>query len=340
MINLLFATLFEDAHPGAGEGTGLIDRCVQRRANGMPFILGDSIKGSLRRVAEALVRNGQATESAAKAALGAGGTEGNQGSVMPGNWEVVFFPVRTLHGRWAWITSRSQLEESLVRLLNMFDPGKASDLAQKVQALLVAYQDLGEQECVSSHFNEAEPEQRGRQFVQAQEQWRGCFDGDVILQEKPEATDVRQALHNMAGVIEGYFGESRISNNLLLVHDDIFRQLLELNMVNQDNIAIDNETNQTVHGSLRRSEHLPQDTVLVGMPSVGRSRVSGATEEDVADLFTRLMKTNFLSLAEAPSGVGFHQIGADISKSKGLVRTVLLCAPDTQAPAATGEDAG
>lgn len=104
---LLFIYTETPLHAGTGRGLGAVDLPIQReKVTGYPLIQGSSLKGRLR----AAVREtkGWKDDSSELAELfGRAGGEGDNwaGAIAPGDAKLLLFPVRSLAGVFAWVTS-------------------------------------------------------------------------------------------------------------------------------------------------------------------------------------------------------------------------------------------
>ncbi|MBN1873210.1 MAG: type III-B CRISPR module RAMP protein Cmr4 [Anaerolineae bacterium] len=104
---LLFIYTETPLHAGTGRGLGAVDLPIQReKVTGYPLVQGSSLKGRLR----AAVREAKSwkDDSAELAELfGRAGGEGDNwaGAIAPGDAKLLLFPVRSLAGIFAWITS-------------------------------------------------------------------------------------------------------------------------------------------------------------------------------------------------------------------------------------------
>jgi CRISPR-associated protein Cmr4 len=105
MNQLLFIHAHSPLHAGIGQGVGAIDLPIAReKATGVPFLPGSSIKGTLRDACEILYAN---NPNLIKAVFGEADTPGNSniGAVQFSDAKLLFMPVRSLAGVFAWVTS-------------------------------------------------------------------------------------------------------------------------------------------------------------------------------------------------------------------------------------------
>lgn len=87
-------------HAGIGQGTGVIDQPIAReKATGLPFFPGSSLKGALRTQCtdprKAKIFGGDPSDA----------TDHRASSVLFSDQRLLLFPVRSLAGTFAWVTS-------------------------------------------------------------------------------------------------------------------------------------------------------------------------------------------------------------------------------------------
>jgi len=89
-------------HVGSGQGLGFIDLPIMReKATSWPLVPGSSVKGAWR----ALVAAGKHNELENTIFGVPGESEGHAGSVVIGDANIAFFPVRSLYGTFAYVTT-------------------------------------------------------------------------------------------------------------------------------------------------------------------------------------------------------------------------------------------
>ena len=112
---LLFLYAETPVHPGAGSGTGVIDLPVQREAfSDLPIFQASGVKGALREHFEAQVPSGGSVKAAGTPlpaspiidAFGpdTAGASDHAGALSVGDAKLLLFPVRSLHGVFAYVT--------------------------------------------------------------------------------------------------------------------------------------------------------------------------------------------------------------------------------------------
>lgn len=108
---LLYIYTETPLHVGAGRGMGAIDLPIQREGStGYPMVQASGLKGCLRAAYRS--NNNLGDEDPKVTALfgkSGGENDNHAGAIAPGDARILLFPVRSLAGVMAWITSRDAL---------------------------------------------------------------------------------------------------------------------------------------------------------------------------------------------------------------------------------------
>jgi CRISPR-associated protein Cmr4 len=103
MNQLIFIRTLSPLHVGTGRSAGHIDQEIAReRCTDWPVVPGSSVKGVLKDAA--IDRLGESNEKIMQL-FGEAGDNGFAGSVCCGDLRILFFPVRSAYGGFAYITS-------------------------------------------------------------------------------------------------------------------------------------------------------------------------------------------------------------------------------------------
>jgi CRISPR-associated protein Cmr4 len=289
-------------HTGGEEGSGGIDRAVLRESTtGFPYIPSSTLKGAHKALS--------ATKTPGfNAAFGSAGSNGSQGCLLWSDASILALPVRSVVGTFAWVTC-PLLVARMVRWADM-GGGLGKALANAGQAVLnttmpnaeSALGGQGEQD--NTAWDDAVLRPPGNQDY---------FLGTGRL-EASTATNHRQTWGSFAAALAAQlFGIDTywapfFRSRLLLVSNDNFGRLIREALVVEAQIQIDDNRGTTVDGSLRYTESLPTETLLVSAVRCEKPLTSGATLEEAWKIFA--------DLAAKPT----IQLGADESKGRGLVR--------------------
>ncbi|MEA3350852.1 MAG: type III-B CRISPR module RAMP protein Cmr4 [Chloroflexota bacterium] len=247
-------------HAGTGRGVGVIDLPIAReKATGIPYLPGSSLKGVLRDACENEIKRirvfGPETDNA----------DAHAGAVNFSDLRMLLFPVRSLRGTFAWVTSPLLLH----RLQR--DDGAAGDAL--LSAAVPALQD--DEECLIA--------QEGCQITNNNQQ--------VILEDLPLDASASKDVSIWAKKLgeqlfpgddeDGQYWRSALTGRLCLVSDDTMGFLLETSTEVVARIALEEETKTVKDGALWYEESLPAESVLCGMVSATTVKESGAAPPEV-----------------------------------------------------------
>lgn len=283
---LLFLHALSPLHAGTGQGVGAVDLPIAReRATGIPIVPGSTMKGVLR--TNCPVENdlkvrvfGPETEYASDHA----------GSAQFSDLRLLFLPVRSLAGTFAWVTSPLLLRrfQRDCQMTDMPLPGVPS-LDDEEQCL------------ISSTGSKLPMEIEASQNQVVLEDLRLSALGSDLLDE----------LTNWLSVL--LFGadtswQTVFAERLCVVHDDVLGFLLDTATEITARIRLE-ETRKTVEqGALWYEEALPAETILSGLMIIQEIK---ATESDVLEALT--------GLAQRPL-----QVGGSATVGRGLCRLHLV----------------
>jgi CRISPR-associated protein Cmr4 len=243
---MLFIYTETPVHPGTGAGLGTVDLPIQReRHTDYPIVQAGSLKGVLRAAAE--TKEGRNSPKV----LTAFGPETTQasdyaGAFSPGDAKILLFPVRSLIGVFAWVTSH--------HILSRFRrDAKAAGLDLKV--------DGQEWQPVKPSGNEAlvptEPEV--------------VADGKVVLEEFSFEVDEEDEVKTIARWLaqsafpnepEYDYWRQKVLTSLVVLPEDAFRDFVRHATEVMTRIRLDRETKTVAGGALWTEEHLPTDALL------------------------------------------------------------------------------
>lgn len=112
---LLYLYVETPLHAGSGRGLAAVDLPIQReRITGYPLVQGSGIKGKLRDEGWQLLKATPDGKAQFKTVFGPGSEVGGDpsehaGALAPSDARLLLFPVRSLAGVFAWVTSRDAL---------------------------------------------------------------------------------------------------------------------------------------------------------------------------------------------------------------------------------------
>ncbi|MEM7117790.1 MAG: type III-B CRISPR module RAMP protein Cmr4 [Chloroflexota bacterium] len=265
--NLLFTHALTPLHAGTGQGVGVIDLPIAREtATGLPLVPGSTVKGVLRD----RCRKNAATQTLVAPIFGPDTANASDyaGSARFSDQRLLLFPVRTLKGTFAWVTSPFILNR-LVRDCKQVGVDdcpavprpetEQSILATPDNVLTVTLTRQGKAKIVLEDLD-LEPTE-----LDEVQEW-ATWIGKRIFTNDQAWKDILQ-------------------EHLCLVHDDVLTFLLETSTQITARIRLQEESKTVVDGGLWYEEALPAETVLYGL--VAATPVD-ATNLPVDDIFSTI----------------------------------------------------
>ncbi len=322
---LLFISCITPLHNGGIESIGMVDRpIVRERITGYPFIQSTTLKGAFREAMELASGGPQAPEVVI--VFGDADAQGskNIGFLDLVDASLVAFPVRSLLGGHALLTC-----ESLLARLDRF----AQDYGVPfpgLQDLVLEAQNVSSGELLLSDTgaNRMSYTSNGVPLVFLEEFAFTRRAPAANSQLEPVAKKIKDSglTHPRDRVIA-----DSLAWRFAVVSDDDFAYFVEHATEIHANIEIGNN-GVTVKGSLRYTEYLPQETLLVA-PFQCRNPFSGngtalTTAVQVANKFAQLVHHKRM------------QIGADETTGKGIVRFAIAGFPQAPVPPSPAQPQG
>lgn len=289
---LLFVHALSPLHAGTGQSVGAVDLAIARdRATGFPYLPGTSLKGSLRDHAKAKASEsrvflfGPEREKASDHA----------GALIFGDANLLFLPVRSVAGTFAWVTSPY--------LLNRF----ARDLKETGSPALPA--DL------------PTPQSSRHAVVARDSSLKVTSLNKVVFEDLDFEIQDHLSVGTLGGALGGIFKglpESTkwvewFSRRLCIVHDDVMSFLSQHATDVVARVAIDDEMKTVMKGALWYEESLPSETILVSLVA---AVPNGRTKLGPNDCLDSLKK-----IIPADASI---QLGGKASVGRGRCRLVFV----------------
>ena len=270
---LMFLHALSGLHPGSGTALGVVDLPIQReRHTSWPVIPGSSLKGVLR-ASGSRVAGADSEEVLSAFGPSAGASGEHAGAVSISDAGVVAFPVRSLSGVFAWVTSPSVLRRvsrdaamAGMSLPDFPEPGEGGAACASDSPLLV--------------------DGDGMMLEEFEFQRMGDADGaaEWIAQH---ATDDATAAE-------------QIRKRLVVIHDDDFSHFVRNATEVVARIGLDYETKTVRGGALFYEEYLPPETLFCAIVNCSDSR--RATHSANAAQVMSWMKANIPDVLQIGGG--------------------------------------
>jgi CRISPR-associated protein Cmr4 len=306
---------------------GALDRPILRESGtGFPIIQSPTIKGALRAILQARLDDAEdrdeqkRLEQIRDALFGVGESDGNMGCVAFTDSQVLLFPVRSLVGTFAWVTSPLALSR-IARLLGDGDALRAAicELLEQARGPAILNRDTA----LGTDGDAAIRIGQNGSYCLEQLVRKSC---DVeIAREKLKAVVDRLAELLFPG--ESVWSEY-LTNHLLLLCDDDFSYLVHHATEVRANIRI-GESGATDDGSLRYTEYLPAETILWSLTTIEKP-FKTALALSSSDEAEEQMRDVLGWTQESPKCRPL-QVGGDESTGKGITRPVYAPLPCSEA---------
>lgn len=249
--HLLIIQALSPIHCGTGQAISGIDLPIAReKPTGIPLIPGSSIKGVLRAQPGGyeLVDNKPRAREMHLTAFGPETEKASEfaGSVQFGDAHLLFLPIRSVRGTFAWVTSPYLLKRFARDLKESGRTWKipsSSDLQEK-QALVAGK----------------------RLLVKVQNEDRVVFeDFDFKANPSKELADLAQVFGERLFGKEAKEDIQHFIERVCIVNDDVLRVLSRVGMEIVARNRISNDTRTVEDGALWTEEALPVESILTGL---------------------------------------------------------------------------
>jgi len=291
---LLLMQCLSPLHAGTGQGVGLVDLPIAReKSTNIPCLPGSSLKGALRAECE--------DPGQQKKVFGPepDHADDHAGAAQFSDMTLLFLPVRSLRGTFAWVTSAYVLRRLARDLADLgakdlpcsipsvaqegasLVPTEATKLTAKDATLVL--EDLDLTRTVSADFAA----------------WIQWIAQRLFPEGTPHAKEWREALLGQAA----------------LLHDDTFSYLLETGTDVTARIRLDRDTRTVARGALWYEESLPVESILWGLAKAYPVREGRNGEIVKADLVFQTLG----GLCARPL-----QLGGNATVGRGMARLRLV----------------
>jgi CRISPR-associated protein Cmr4 len=310
---ILFLYTETPLHAGSGTSLGIVDLPIQReRTTGYPMIQASGLKGCLRDAV-----NGDAPKL--KLVFGPDTGRGEEpsehaGALSVGDARILLFPVRSLMGVFAWITSQNVLARF------------------KREALMAG---------LSVDWNPIGPTDDGSAFVADGSILKA--NGKVVLEEfafKAE-TEKNNSVQTIAKWLkanalpaedEYAYWRDTLEKRLVILPENAFRDFVQLSTEIIARVRIDDTKKTVERGALWTEEHLPSETLLYATLFASKPRV----QNPPSDLQDAAAVLNFVKNAVDGKRL---QLGGDATVGRGIVKARVV-EPKAQAQGASTTQPG
>jgi CRISPR-associated protein Cmr4 len=282
--NLIFLHALSPLHAGTGQGVGAIDLPIAReKATGFPIVPGSTLKGVLRSNCE--------NDDVKVRIFGpeTGNASDYAGSAQFSDLRLLFLPVRSLAGTFAWVTSPL--------VLHRF----ARDCAMAKSPV------FGESPNVTDEKSCLLPTQNSALTMEIDKQ-----KNQVILEDLRLTGSFSEELQNLVNGLVILFTDVQwqelFKQRVCVVHDDVFTFLLDTATEITARIRMDKDKKTVEEGALWYEEALPAESILAGLMLVQEIKANADEVQQVI----RMIAQNPL------------QVGGNSTVGRGLCRVWLV----------------
>jgi CRISPR-associated protein Cmr4 len=286
---ILFLYTETPLHAGSGTSLGIVDLPIQReRTTGYPMIQASGLKGCLRDVVsddpqKVEIVFGPDTRRASDHA----------GALSVGDARILLFPVRSLMGVFAWITSQNVLARF------------------KREALMAG---------LSVSWNSIGPTDDGSAFVADGSILKA--NGKVVLEEFAFTAQTDNKVKEIANWLkdnalpvgkEYAYWRDTLEKRLVILPENAFQDFVQFSTEVIARVRIDDEKKTVEPGALWTEEHLPSETLLYATLFASKPRL----QNPPSDLQDATAVLRFVQNAIDGKRL---QLGGDATVGRGIVK--------------------
>ena len=318
-------------HAGSGSELGVIDLPIQReRHTGFPKIEGSSLKGALRERAEQVLKvDYQAkpkSDHTKDLELIFGPDAEDEAGLHAGalgftDARLLLFPVKSMRGVFAWVTCPQVIKRFLQDMV----------VCRETMGPNLAETDVPKPEighCVVTKNSDL--------LISSQNR-------NVVLEEyafEAQSHDASDELANwfMNNLFAGNtWWQEKVGSSLVMLHDEDFRDFVNLSTEVITRVKIDNESGTVADGALFTEEYLPAESILYSLVLAAPVfPVHKKSEDKQADPPKKLSFKSSNEESDAKAVMAFFediihnhgqnrlQAGANATIGKGLIRTTFV----------------
>lgn len=301
---LLFLYTESPLHVGSGRDTGVVDLPIQRdKVTQYPIVQASSLKGKLRAELPTLAASSEGINDDAINTL-FGQADNNSlddegksyaGAISPSDARILLFPVRSLNGVFAWVTSF----DVLMRFT------RDAALAKQTTTWTIPSEGIKNDAAWVSPTSAV-----NNQKTVTLEEFTYTVQPDPFVQKLGDWL----AKNALPQTDEYTFWRQKLAKHLVILPDDDFRDFSLYGTEVNTRIKLVPETKTVKSGALWTEENLPSDALLYAPIAVGDSReyrAPSAAPKFEATAITRLLE-------EALHNKRF-QLGCDETVGRGYV---------------------
>lgn len=247
----LFFVCETPLHAGSGSDLGIIDLPIQReRHTSFPKIEGSSFKGAVREAVEKSTGdyslNGitEKNKRCVELAFGPEEGDGQAGALGFSDARLLLFPVKSVKGVFGWVTCPKVLEQF------------KRDMSLCAIAVNIKGEEPFADTCIAS--NTTNLKLAGNKIVL--EEYAFSVSGSYTIE-----VDGMLFSEWLSKLIQDGFWSNKISNDIVILSNDDFKDFVNLSTEVITRTKIDNEKGTVQGGALFTEEYLPAESVMYSL---------------------------------------------------------------------------
>jgi CRISPR-associated protein Cmr4 len=280
-------------HCGTGQSIGGVDLPIAReKPTSIPLIPGSTLKGVLRAAYPAEGSAAAIHRAAFGSDQGAQREDMQAGSVQLSDANLVFLPVRSVRGTFAWVTSAYMLRRLVrdAREAGLTVPDVPKEPANASTALITP----------------------GKRLA--------VGGAKVVFEDLDFSGSESAPLEALAKVVAGWFfdeegAKERFVHRVCMVDDDVMSLLLQTSMELVARNRLDPDTRTVAKGALWTEESMPVESLLAGMMIVAPVKDRQGTSRGRDELVGHM---------KSLVGAGAIQLGGKASVGRGVCRVKVV----------------
>jgi CRISPR-associated protein Cmr4 len=267
ITKLLFTQALSPLHAGTGQGIGVIDLPIAKeKATGLPFLPGSSVKGSLRDACTDAVL--------CRRIFGPDSKDDNAAEyasvIQFSDQRLLFLPVRSLVGTFAWATSPYVLRRFHRDAMDVGIGGFPTTVPVPSNS----------ETCLVAQVNAIVHQK--------------VYLEDLDLAAMPSDGATAWAKSFASRIFDDADWQKVLGEHLCIVSDEVMSFLVDTATEVSARISLDDDKKTVKDGGLWYEESLPCETVLYGIVSASDIKQAGTTPDEamaeIAKLLTRPMQ--------------------------------------------------
>ena len=285
---MIFLHALSPLHAGTGQGVGVIDLPIAReKATGLPYLPGSSLKGTLR----ASCTDEQCTKVFGKESNDISDTDNAASAAQFSDQRLLFLPLRSLTGTFAWVTCPYVLHRFL-RDVRDVQIGQNTHATFNVPSI----NDTGR--CYTAIQKSA---------IEADQQTVYLEDIDLIAEKNDEIAQWSSWIAQQVFPTEEIW-RTMFIKRVCVVHDDVFNFLINTATEITARIKLKEGSKTVQDGGLWYEEALPAETILSGIILANPQNASRITVKETFNVLSSLVNKTVQLGGKATVGRGMCRV--------------------------------